>query len=105
MTLKIYGKSCPIRKIDGLIQSHGWNGYFDLDKFAIYIDSSIENNSEEYWEVLLHEVTHAIFLRMALYQTKIPAEIEEIICQILSVALCENFKVAFKNAKSKTKKS
>lgn len=64
--------------VGGLSHSHG----------LIQISKALEKSSVK--QVLLHEFIHSVIGRISLYQTITP-EIEEIICETISKAMCENF--------------
>lgn len=57
-------------------------------KGLIQINEELDESMVQ--QVLLHEFVHAVFGRVSLYQAITP-EVEELIAESISKALCENF--------------
>lgn len=61
---------------------------FDL----VFYDPEFENIKQ----AILHEQIHALFYRIGLGQTDLSHDIEEQICETISVFLCENYNISAK---------
>ena len=99
MILNVFGLKVPIKKKSNLTIDTGWSGYYDPIETIIYIDSEIKDGSQEYFQTLIHELFHCIVRRTGLLQTKMHEEVEEIICEQVAVAICENFNISHINEK------
>jgi hypothetical protein len=87
--LKVFGLNVPfeIKKIDPQ-----YAGYYDLDAKEIKIASDVLGKPR----TLGHELIHAVFDRAGLRQTGISREMQEIICEQISIAYDENLELMYK---------
>lgn len=95
------GRMCPVYFTKNLITEQQLSGYLNLETFEIFIDASFaqKEKENEFWHVLIHEIVHAAWFRSGIYQTKLSHDVEEIVCEVLSVVFNENFSLKLKNAK------
>lgn len=96
MKLKIFGELFKLKRSE-TIETHGVYGYCDPNKLEIVIDQSLDGTL--FLETLIHEIGHAVFYRTGIRQTKMPLEVEEIICENISKALIENLDIKIKARK------
>ena len=89
-SVKIFGKKIKIIKQKSLLKEQNIFGYYDPEKFCIYIDEEL--NEKNYKSTLLHEMGHALFHRAGLSQSKLTSDLEEIIVEQFAVMISENFK-------------
>lgn len=86
-SVDIYGKKCPIKLVKGLASTHGCVGRFFSDDFRIELDSELKGFHMV--STFFHECLHALFFRLGYKQTNMPHEMEEIMCEQMSVWLAE----------------
>lgn len=73
-------------------------GLIDKDKKTIYVDNKLDQ--EEYMTTLIHELGHAIYHELGLFQV-IEKGIEEISVDAIGKVLVKNFDIRFKSDKRK----
>ena len=86
----IFGRNINIIKVKGLLKEQNIFGYYDPEKFSIYIDKEL--SKKDYQSTLIHEMGHALFHRAGLGQSKLGRDLEEIIVEQYSHMISENFK-------------
>jgi len=86
----IFGRNIKIIKVKGLLKEQNIFGYYDPEKFSIYIDKEL--SKKDYQTTLLHEMGHALFHRAGLSQSKLGRDLEEIIVEQYSQMISENIK-------------
>lgn len=90
--LNIFGKKIKVKTVKGL-REQGIAGLFSPSSLEILI--SEEQTKECAIETLIHEVVHSVINRTGINQS-LSHELEEVICENVSKAICENFKLALK---------
>lgn len=94
MTIKVLGKNVKVVS-KNLIGSPAM-GFFEIEKNKITICSSLKGDVKTH--TLLHEVIHAITYRASLHQV-IPHDTQELIADLFSTVLVENFDIKCKSDK------
>ncbi len=69
----------------------GARGIFDPTNKLIMVDADLVG--DEYTQTVLHELIHSVIHRVGIDQANIGDGVEEILCESISVALVENFKI------------
>lgn len=90
-SVKVFGKKVKIKFGENLvINGHPVFGYFDTDKWTIFID---KNQDEKHIaDTLLHEIGHALMHRLYFDGIIDPATIE-LIVESFAKVITENFKL------------
>lgn len=91
MTLDIFGMKIKVVYDD--MSAANLCGVFIADQKKIVIDD--QQTKEQQMQSLIHEVIHSISYRQGWCQV-VSKETEEFICEHISTALCENFKLTKK---------
>lgn len=85
----VFGKTIVVEVVSELDNA----GEFCAEKSLIKVLR--EKNKDEQMLHLLHEFVHAVCHRTGLTQA-IPSELEEVVCEVMSHAFYENFKMTRK---------
>lgn len=85
MKLKIFGLEVPVT-IEQIENPH-LAAYYDLENHRIVISAEDKHKLAS----LCHEMIHSMFQRTGLNQTKMPIDVQEIICENISVMIVENW--------------
>jgi Zn-dependent peptidase ImmA (M78 family) len=88
-SFNVFGKHVPIVRTRNLANDTGALGLFHRDKFFIEIDHKLHGKNQNL--TLCHELIHAVIQRAGAYQAGLSEDLEEILCEQISVAICENF--------------
>lgn len=88
MKFDILGQKIPVIKEESLITGKGIAGYYDPSKVYISVDKSLKG--KDLTLTILHEVVHAVLLRVGLHCTAMHSDLHEIVCENVSNALYEN---------------
>ena len=91
-TAKIYGEKWPMYKTDRI--NDQYCGYCELDKKRIFIAGNLDKKT--YQITILHEILHALWLRMGYKQSGLPHELEEVMIDQIATCIFENKDVLFK---------
>ena len=94
MNIKVLGKNIKVHSKD--LTHEVACGYYEPGKNKITICSSLKGSEKIH--TLLHEVFHAVIFRSSLYQVITP-DIQEIVVDVFSTVLVENFDIKCKNDK------
>lgn len=89
--IQVFGLSIPIVENSQELRNTNLLGVYDKENKVIHMANSISKDKE----TLIHEIFHAVFHRTGLNQS-ISHELEEVIVENMSVALCENFNLRLK---------
>lgn len=90
--MKIYGTQ--IKVIVGEINEHlGYDGFYDPESKTIAISDKLKG--DDLTSVTIHESIHAIADRLG-WRQWLTREMEEMLCEQISVALAENFTMKLK---------
>lgn len=94
--MKIYGNE--IKVIIGEINEHlGYAGFYDPESKTIALSSKLKG--DDLTSTFTHEVIHAIADRLG-WRQWLTREMEEMLCEQISVALAENFTMKLKPSSS-----
>jgi Zn-dependent peptidase ImmA (M78 family) len=88
-SVTIFGKQIKIVRKKGLLRDSQAYGEYHPDDLTIYIDADLPPSTA--MESLIHECGHAMFHRAGLSQSKIAADLEEIIVEQFAIMFAENF--------------
>ena len=91
MVLNIFGKKIKVLKKKKLAENHNAYGAYIPDQNLIVIDAGLVGNA--YLQTVIHETIHAILDRSGICQGLVNEQLEEIICENISTAMMENFKI------------
>ena len=94
MKLNIFGQIIRVLKRRDMIASSGCRGMYRPDEKLIEIDES--QVGYEYWHTLVHEIVHSVIYRTGIDQARLDPGVEEILCENVSTAINENFKLTKK---------
>lgn len=94
-TAKIYGEKWPMYVTDRI--NDQYCGYCELDKKRIFIAGNLDKKTYEV--TVLHEILHALWLRMGYKQSGMPHELEEVMIDQIATCIYENREVLFNNTK------
>lgn len=96
-------KSKPIKLIKSLLicgvkyqvkyeslGGQGIDGYCNGRDKVIVIDKDVTKNHKDFYETILHEMSHAVFEESSLRQTSIDPDLEEIIVDQIAKAIYLN---------------
>lgn len=87
-SLTVFGKKISIQRAP--LSSQGILGFYSPHENKVVICTSL--SGEAYYATLIHELMHCVFVRAGLAQS-IRTEVEEIVCEQVSIAILENFKI------------
>lgn len=76
-------------------------GYCELDKKRIFIAGNLDRKTEQV--TVLHELLHALWLRMGYKQSGMPHELEEVMIDQIATCIFENKDILFKSLTKETK--
>jgi len=93
LKLNILGKIVTVLRTCGLVQERNWAGYFDPHKSEIHLDSTLDGDYLN--ETFIHEFLEAVYSRASFNQS-IEHQLKEVMIDITSKALNENFKLVHK---------
>ncbi len=88
----IFGSKISIIKRNGLKTLAHEYGHYDGENSQIVVDSSL--TEKEFVTTLMHEVIHATFDRLNI---QINPTIEEMLCEVITISIYDNFKVSIKD--------
>lgn len=92
MKLNIFGLQVPVYHKE--IDDKNLRGYYDTQAKEIFIAKEMKGH--DFWNTMVHELIHAALYRTGFGQTQMPHDLHEMICENISVAICENFDLKFK---------
>ena len=90
MTLDIFGKKFKV-VTDLTLLEQGYEGFVNLESLVITI--GYKRSDPNFMSTLIHELVHTVLFRTGVMQTSISLDLQEIICENISQALVENFKI------------
>jgi len=90
MKLNILGKQVRVLKQHDLSKKMGWAGCYDPEQASIFIDSDLVG--DYYHETFNHEFLEAVFDRASFNQSINP-QLKEVMIDIISKCLNENFRL------------
>jgi len=93
--LNIYGESVLVKKLN--LEKINLLGFYSADDKSVTICSTLKGDA--YKRTLLHEVVHAIMEIQGWSQTSFVGDLQELICEHISTALCDNFDISAKRKK------
>jgi len=85
----IYGESVQIKRIN--LEKVNLLGFYSADDKAITICSTLKGDA--FRRTMIHEVVHAIMEIQGWSQTSFVGDLQELICEHISTALCDNFDI------------
>lgn len=88
----IYGRLTAYVPLEGLMDEGSVAEFFPCegeDFDIIFYDPEFKNVPQ----AILHEQIHAVFSRMGFNQTELSSDMEEQICETISVFILENYKL------------
>jgi len=87
--LNVFGMEIIVKRAN--VKDQGFVGLFEPGRRLITLDCELKG--EELIQTELHEFFHAVFHRLAITQTNIGANLQEVICDGFATALVENYRV------------
>lgn len=91
MKLNIFGRIVNVMKRKKMTEQTGCTGLFYPTEGRIELEAELVG--DEYMQVLIHEIIHCVIHRVGIDQARIGDGVEEILCESVSTALVENFKI------------
>ena len=90
MVLNIFGIRVVVSPKKNLMNEHGCRGIYYPGSGKMIIDPLLVGKDK--LQCVLHETVHAVICRVGIDQTKMSSDLEEILCESISIALVENWK-------------
>ena len=90
MKLNVFGLKVTVSAQPNLMSEHGCRGIYQPSTGKMIYDPTLKH--KDLLQTVIHEVIHAVICRVGIEQARMSEDMEEIICESVSVALVENWK-------------
>ena len=90
MILNVFGIRVVVTPKEGLMTEHGCRGIYYPGSGKLIHDPLLKGKDK--LQCILHEVIHSVICRVGIDQAKMSHDLEEILCESISVAMVENWK-------------